>query len=191
MGQRLVFESGGYGPSSILRHLPLLSTRRATFGSGSGSGSHSSTCQRWWQPSCLPALCSHAVLVVSRHAYQDSERARRWGLLLRALVHSALSRASAALAAATRQSLPQLCMRCMRVSRVLVHGVGHESDRRNQVHSDMKYIFCEYLRPFAAREKPAAARARAWPKSKVIYGEPSLYTGAQTRLVRKRLVYEG
>ena len=38
-------------------------------------------CQRWWQPSCLPALCSHAVLVVSRHAYQDSERARRWGLL--------------------------------------------------------------------------------------------------------------
>jgi hypothetical protein len=35
-----------------------------------------------------------------------------------------------------------------------------ESDRpsASQMYSDMKYIFCEYLRPFAAREKHAAAR---------------------------------
>ena len=28
------------------------------------------------------------------------------------------------------------------------------------MYSDMKYIFCEYLRPFAAREEHAVARAR-------------------------------
>ena len=40
-----------------------------------------------------------------------------------------------------------------------MHGVG-ESDRPKLVYSDMKYIFCEYLRPFAAREEHAIARAR-------------------------------
>ena len=61
----MVFESGGYGPSSILRHLLLLArARRATCGSGSGSGSDSSTCQRL--PACMLcclvlACCARAV----------------------------------------------------------------------------------------------------------------------------------
>ena len=40
MGQAMVFESGGYGPSSVLRRQLLFAALRAT--RGSGSGSHSS-----------------------------------------------------------------------------------------------------------------------------------------------------
>ena len=47
----------------------------------------------------------------------------------------------------------------MPLMRVPVHSVG-ESDRPKLVYSDVKYIFCEYLRPFAAREEHAIARAR-------------------------------
>ena len=79
-------------------------------------------------------------------------------------VHSALTeRRQRARAAATRLSLPQLCM-CVynaRLSvRVPVHGVG-ESDRPNRVFSAREYIFCEYLSPFAARGEHALARARS------------------------------
>ena len=49
-----------------------------------------------------------------------------------------------------------------------------ELDRPSRVYSDRKYIFCEYLRPFAARGEHAVARARVRRKSKDIYGEPSL-----------------
>ena len=38
--------------------------------------------------------------------------------------------------------------------------VRGESDRPNRMYSDMKCIFCEYLRPFAARVEHAIARAR-------------------------------
>ena len=40
MGQAMVFESEGYGPSSIIRRQLLFAALRAT--RGSGSGSHSS-----------------------------------------------------------------------------------------------------------------------------------------------------
>ena len=67
-----------------------------------------------------------------------------------------------ALAAATRHlclSYACVCVNARLSVRVPVHVVG-ESDRPNQMHSDMKYIFCEYLRPSAAREEHAVARAR-------------------------------
>ena len=65
-------------------------------------------------------------------------------------------------AAATRliASAMHVCVNARVSVRVPVHGVG-ESDRPNQMHSDMKYIFCEYLRPFAARGEHVVARARA------------------------------
>ena len=65
-----------------------------------------------------------------------------------------------------------VCVNAMLLMRVPVHGVG-ESDRPSQVYSDMKYIFCEYLRPFAAREERARGRARSCTKTKTIYGEPT------------------
>ena len=78
--------------------------------------------------------------------------------------HAALCRASAARAggrdAPSQASAMHVCVNARLLVRVPVHGVG-ESDRLSQVYSDMKYIFCEYLRPFAAREEHAVARARA------------------------------
>lgn len=64
-------------------------------------------------------------------------------------------------AAATRliASAAHVCAIAMLSVRMPVHGVG-ESDRPSRVYSDMKCIFCEYLRPFAARVEHAIARAR-------------------------------
>ena len=64
-------------------------------------------------------------------------------------------------AAATRliASAAHVCAIAMVSVRMPVHGVG-ESDRPSRVYSDMKCIFCEYLRPFAARVEHAIARAR-------------------------------
>ena len=78
-------------------------------------------------------------------------------------MHGALSRASAARAGgrdAPSASAMHVCVNARLSVRVPVHGVG-ESDRLNRMYSDMKYIFCEYLRPFAACEEHALARARA------------------------------
>ena len=81
-------------------------------------------------------------------------------------MHSALNRATAARAGGRdAPSFLQLCtcvstLLSMLLMRVPVHGVG-ESYRPSQVYSDMKYIFCEYLRPFAAREEHAVGLARA------------------------------
>ena len=63
-------------------------------------------------------------------------------------------------AAATRliASAAHVCAIAMLSVRVPVHGVG-ESDRPSRVYSDMKCIYCEYLRPFATREDHAVARA--------------------------------
>ena len=63
--EAMVFESGGYGPSSVIRHLLQRAAQRATFGSGNGSRSRSGACQQWQPPACLAASFSHAMLVVS------------------------------------------------------------------------------------------------------------------------------
>ena len=98
-------------------------------------------------------------------------------------VHSALSRASAARAGGRQRAIfgkvhfasaMHVCVGAKLLVRVPVHGVG-ESDRPSQVYSDMKYIFCEYLRLFAAREERTVARARARRPRSLIYGGPSLY----------------
>ena len=76
-------------------------------------------------------------------------------------MHGALSRASAARAGgrdAPSASAMHVCVNARLSVRVPVHGVG-ESDRLNRMYSDMKYIFCEYLRQFAARGEHAVARA--------------------------------
>ena len=75
--------------------------------------------------------------------------------------HAALCRALAARAGGRDATIfasdMHVCVNARLLVRVPVHGVG-ESDRPSQKYSDMKYIFCEYLRPFAARGEHAVAR---------------------------------
>ena len=89
MGQAMVFEFGGYGPSSILRHLPLLAARRATCGSGSHSHSHSSG---GGSHACSAASCLHAVHVLCAMCARMAVACDR-GVLW---AHTALHRASEA-----------------------------------------------------------------------------------------------
>ena len=157
----MVFESGGYGPCSIQRRLPVPAARRATCGSGSCSDSGSSARQRWCLPARLHAWQPQARMLCSCCApfapgWRSGATVGCCGRIPRST-----GRRKRARAAATRliASAMHVCVNARLSVRVPVHGVG-ESDRPNQMHSDMKYNFCEYLRPFAAREKHAAARAR-------------------------------
>jgi hypothetical protein len=94
------------------------------------------------------------------HACQGGEQARRWsGVGAYRACHSVGSARGRPRRAYHCLSYACVCIARLSV-RVPVHGVG-ESDRPSQGYSDMKYIFCEYLRPFAAREEHAVARARA------------------------------
>ena len=92
----------------------------------------------------------------------DDERARQLGVVgaCRALqsVGSARGRPRRHYLCLRYVSDMHVCVNARLLVRVPVHGVG-ESDRPSQVYSDMKYIFCEYLRPFAARGEHAVARA--------------------------------
>ena len=158
MGRKAVFlASGGYGPSSIQRHLLHLAARRAMCSSGSGSSCGAGGGGRPCMPShAWPPLapCPHVVMVESgmRAAMAvrcDSERAMR----------SAECRQPARAAATRLIALSCACTCIAMLSvRMPVHDVV-ESDRTNRVYSDGKCIFCEYLRLFAARGEHAIARA--------------------------------
>ena len=97
----------------------------------------------WLCAACAPGWRSGATVGRCGRIARSAERQQR------------------ARAAATRLSASavHVSVRAMLSVRVPVHGVG-ESDRPNRVYSDMKCIFCEYLRPFAARGEHAIARAR-------------------------------
>ena len=137
----------------------IRAAQRAPCGSGNGSRSRSRACQQWQQPACFAASCSHAVLVVSGMCARVAS-SRDGGAVW---AHIALVIASAVRAgdrdAPIIASAMHVCVNARLSVRVPVHGVG-ESDRLNRMYSDMKYIFCEYLRPFAARGEHAVARAR-------------------------------
>ena len=83
MGRKAAFlASGGYGPSSIQRHLLHFAARRAMYSSGSGS-----------RPAVVPAVvAARACLAASgplpaccdggeRHARRDGGRARPWAVV--------------------------------------------------------------------------------------------------------------
>ena len=113
-------------------------------------------CPHAWPP-C--ATCLHAVQCVCARVCVGMADGRDRGVLW---AHIALCRASV-VRAGGRDAPHRLSCACVRPIamlsvRVPVHGVG-ESDRPNRVCSDMKCIFCEYLRPFAARGEHAIARA--------------------------------
>ena len=86
-----------------------------------------------------------------------------WGYVIQLRAQQSVGSARGRPRRAIFASAMHVCVNAMLLMRVPVHtymdGVG-ESDRPNQVHSDMKYIFCEYLRPSAAREEHAVARTR-------------------------------
>ena len=97
----------------------------------------------WLCAACVPGWRSGATAGCCGRIARSAERQQR------------------ARAAATRliASAAHVCAIAMVSVRMPVHGVG-ESDRPSRVYSDMKCIICEYLRPFAAREEHAIARAR-------------------------------
>ena len=92
------------------------------------------------------------------HACQGGEQARRWsGVGAYRACHSVGSARGRPRRAYHCLSYACVCIARLSV-RVPVHGIG-ELDRPSRVYSDRKYIFCEYLRPFAARGEHAVARA--------------------------------
>ena len=92
-------------------------------------------------------------------ARRDDERARQLGVVGACRALQSVGSARGRPRDAPSASAMHVCVNARLSVRVPVHGVG-ESDRLNRMYSDMKYIFCEYLRPFAAREEHAVARAR-------------------------------
>ena len=120
MGRKAAFlASGGYGPSSIQRHLLHFAARRAMCSSGSCS-------------SCGAGGCDGG----ERHARRDGGRVRQWA-------RHALGRVKAARAGgrdAPRCAQLCMCVIAMLSVRMPVHDVV-ESDRTNRAYSDYEVYF--------------------------------------------------
>ena len=149
------------------RECPEARFLREVLGSSPGTSSNGGTIAPITAAAAAAALMPGRLV---RHACMPCSvcvRACVWGWRTGATVGCcgriarSAERQQRARAAATRliASAAHVCAIAMLSVRMPVHGVG-ESDRPSRVYSDMKCIFCEYLRPFAAREEHAIARAR-------------------------------
>ena len=159
MGQRQIFCVWGLRP--MFNSSASTATRCAT---GNLRQRQRQPQPQWSMPAVAAAgmlACLMLACCVSGewHACQGGEQARRWsGVGAYRACHSVGS-ARGRPRRTNIASAMHVCVNTRLSVRVPVHGVG-ESDRPSRMYSDMKYIFCEYLRPFAAREKHAAERAR-------------------------------